>query len=124
MIFTVLDTVLYHNDSLESTSEQKDTPYKTEYRYIIMTRWSQLQNCMRLTGTIYNIYHNDSLESTSEPILEAAKHVHSYIIMTRWSQLQNAVNAALEEVLVYHNDSLESTSEPMWFRCILHASIS
>ena len=35
---------VYHNDSLESTSELLNIAHHVIFQYIIMTRWSQLQN--------------------------------------------------------------------------------
>ena len=54
MIFTDLDTVLYHNDSLESTSEQELYFETRVITYIIMTRWSQLQNATWSPAHNYN----------------------------------------------------------------------
>ena len=67
MIFINLNAVLYHNDSLESTSEHCAIIFFFGFLYIIMTRWSQLQN-----------------EASRQVVCKVP-----YIIMTRWSQLQN-----------------------------------
>ena len=82
--------LLYHTDSVESTSKCRIWLCTHACLYTILTLWSQLQNDSNGNVVIGNIYHTDSVESTSKSLSKANAAATSYTILTLWSQLQNA----------------------------------
>ena len=106
--------VIYHIDSVESTSKS-EAPLGCAYGcYTILTLWSQLQNNFTrastsgtpipywLCGVNFKIklhrscgwdrlYHIDSVESTSKFRRERCELGVRYTILTLWSQLQNSL---------------------------------
>ena len=125
--------MLYHTDSVESTSKSPRVVKCHGAFYTILTLWSQLQNRLIMPQAQRQLYHTDSVESTSKCVAVVAvwavfipywlcgvnfkmrSLTHSistaYTILTLWSQLQNTSRRQYPALLVYHTDSVESTSK-------------
>ena len=104
--------LIYHIDSVESTSKWRRLRGMRLRQYTILTLWSQLQNNSVKTdeerklipywlcGVNFKmmpwhgarsmpVYHIDSVESTSKYPLHTPHMPVPYTILTLWSQLQN-----------------------------------
>ena len=105
-------SVVYHTDSVESTSKCGRYILAPNRAYTILTLWSQLQNWRRRVRVLHvpipywlcgvnfkmwygvvmilkTIYHTDSVESTSKFSFTRFTFSKLYTILTLWSQLQN-----------------------------------
>ena len=125
--------LLYHTDSVESTSKSMNMNKQEFKNYTILTLWSQLQNSvcsMRQPSSVYHtdsvestskfffrwvfvhvLYHTDSVESTSKLSSSVQTRREGYTILTLWSQLQNTALIIKAFFHLYHTDSVESTSK-------------
>ena len=119
----VVNNVIYHTDSVESTSKCFSSMLAHGLKYTILTLWSQLQNrgacCFpwralyhtdsvestskwppRLAGNPAQVYHTDSVESTSKSLRTLRQRLILYTILTLWSQLQNNAMKTLVSITV------------------------
>ena len=107
----VVNNVIYHTDSVESTSKWAVASQLSQYGYTILTLWSQLQNWYGYTEAFLDVYHTDSVESTSKSSEQTAgvfMPIPYWLCGVNFKIYNRVVSWGRS---LYHTDSVESTSK-------------